>query len=274
MQVKSLINVPNKTLPCPFHISKGECNKKGGVCSILAYHRTDDAVTAEGAPVITCPRRFFEADLVHQWVGETLLGTSHPIVVNEVPFLMGVPDVEGSESQVGRIDSVLLSMEGQSRNWCALEMQAVYFSGGNMGTDFSRMTIQEEEGLVYPSKNRRPDFRSSGPKRLMPQLQIKVPTLRRWGKKMAVVIDRQFFASLGKMRETPHISNCDIVWFVVDLVGPKEGAYKLERHSAIATTLEHAVEGLTGGEPVSLETFETSIERKLARREANSGRRR
>jgi hypothetical protein len=39
--------------------------------------------------------------------------------------------------------------------------------------------------------------------------------LRRWGKKMAVVIDEGFFRALGKMDEVKHASNCDIAWFVV-----------------------------------------------------------
>ena len=147
-------------------------------------------------------------------------------------------------------------------------MQAVYFSGGKMEDDFAVMRSWTDPGLPFPAKQRRPDFRSSGPKRLMPQLQIKVPTLRRWGKKMAVVVDRAFWKSLDEMKRTPHISNADIVWFVVDYEGPTKGRYKLKPHEAVLTTLEHAVEGLTGGMPVSLEQFERAIREKLARGEA------
>ena len=49
----------------------------------------------------------------------------------------------------------------------------------------------------------------------MPQLQIKVPTLRRWGRKMAVVVDRAFFDSVGEMDNVSDISNADIAWFIV-----------------------------------------------------------
>ena len=53
-------------------------------------------------------------------------------------------------------------------------MQAVYFSGKSMENDFVQMRTWTGPGLLFPQVQRRPDFRSSGPKRLMPQLQIKV----------------------------------------------------------------------------------------------------
>ncbi len=96
----------------------------------------------------------------------------------------------------------------------------------------------------------------------MPQLQIKVPSLRRWGKKMAVVIDEGFLAALGKMDEVKHVSNCDIAWFVVRYSENGESA-ALEPAFVRLTTLERAVEGLTGGYPVSLETFEKRIRTRI-----------
>ena len=82
---------------------------------------------------------------------------------------------------------------------------------------------------------------------------------------MAVVVDRPFFESFGEMRRARFLSNADIVWFVVDYGRPVNGRYSLIPHEAVFTTLEHAVEGLTGGTPVSLEQFEDSIRLKLAR---------
>ena len=115
-----------------------------------------------------------------------------------------------------------------------------------------------------PVVGRRPDYRSSGPKRLMPQLQIKVPTLRRWGKKMAVVVDLPFFLSMGEMRTVNHVSNADIVWFLVDFVKqPGDKLHKLVVVREFATTLESAIEGLTGGVPVSLSQFEDRINGKI-----------
>ena len=97
----------------------------------------------------------------------------------------------------------------------------------------------------------------------MPQLQIKVPTISRWGKKMAVVIDRAFWDSLGKMREVRDLSNCEIVWFVVAFAPAEDGRFALRRDATHFTTLDNAVEGLTGGTPMSLEQFEGQIRARL-----------
>jgi hypothetical protein len=98
----------------------------------------------------------------------------------------------------------------------------------------------------------------------MPQLQVKVPTLRRWGKKMAVLVDRPFFDALGAMGVVKSVSNCDIVWFVVRYEETSSGAV-LRPDFVRLTTLERAVEGLTGGNPVSLDLFESRIREKIAR---------
>ena len=99
----------------------------------------------------------------------------------------------------------------------------------------------------------------------MPQLQIKVPTLRRWGKKMVVVVDKHFFESLGHMEEVGDLSSGDIAWFTVDFEEDHaSGRFKLVRDSVHVTTLERATEGLTGGSPVTLTEFEEGIRSKLA----------
>ena len=85
----------------------------------------------------------------------------------------------------------------------------------------------------------------------MPQLQIKAPSLRRWGKKMAVVVDEDFFAALGAMDDVSDISNADIAWFVVRF-DEAESGFILSWAFHRFTALERAVEGLTGGHPVSL----------------------
>lgn len=268
-ELRLLSSADHRNINCPFKPDRASCHKKGGVCSLALYERGDDGkVTVSGSPVTTCPSRFLEVGAVFRWVSKTLLGTVDTKIVNEVSFLMSNQGQEADEDEVGRIDSVLVRQDKDRLFWCALEMQAVYFSGGKMEDDFSVMRRWTESGLPFPAKQRRPDFRSSGPKRLMPQLQIKVPTLRRWGKKMAVVVDNAFWKSLGAMQRTPHISNADIVWFVVDYEGPITGRYKLKPHEAVFTTLEHAVEGLTGGMPVSLEQFELAILQKLEQGEA------
>lgn len=261
-QMRKLANEKTSHVVCRFR--GGPCNKKGGVCSLRVYERENDKVAATGNLVTTCPQRFKEADRALGWIAKTLLGTDSPAVIKEVPFLKAAHASDGNPDAVGQVDMVLVNEAGPHLAWCCVEMQAVYFSGPGMDSEFAALAAWKKTGIPFPQKVRRPDFRSSGPKRLMPQLQIKVPTISRWGKKMAVLIDRSFWQSLGAMTEVPHMSNCDVAWFVVDykLVGDEWQLVPSEVHY---TTLDHAVEGLTGGVPVSLEEFEQNINQRLGR---------
>ena len=254
--------------PCPFRMNGGPCTKKGGVCSFRSYEDAGGAaVPAIGADAdlrVLCPRRFEENKTVFQWVGETVLGTSSPALATEIGFLRA-PD---GRTHVGRIDMVLANQQigATTLDWCAVEIQAVYFSGRGMNEEFRNVLAYDEERPPFPSHIRRPDYRSSGPKRLMPQLQIKVPTLRRWGKKMAVVVDKHFYDSIGRMEEVDDLSSGDIAWFTVSFEeDDATKRLKLVRHSVHVTTLERATEGLTGGSPVTLNEFEDVIRSKLAR---------
>jgi hypothetical protein len=258
---------------CPFKPRQNgtsqPCTKSGGVCSLQLYERHDEGevVAALGYPGLlrcVCPHRFAEGGQVHQWIGEEILGTTSPLYVGEVPFLRSDSDSNSEDgASVGRIDSVLVHPNRLPLSWCAVEMQAVYFSGPAMSSEFEQMVTDTQ--LPFPNRIRRPDYRSSGPKRLMPQLQIKVPTLRRWGKKMAVVVDEAFFGALGKMDDVAHVSNADIAWFVVgfDIQGR---VAQLSPRMVRFTTLERAVEGLTAGTPLSLTQFEAEIEGRLDRK--------
>jgi hypothetical protein len=189
-------------------------------------------------------------------------------MIGEVGFLesSATADSEGGDD-VGRIDMILVDDSKPvdfPMQWCAVEIQAVYFSGASMTGDFKAFADPSIDYPIFPSGNRRPDYRSSAPKRLMPQLQIKVPTLRRWGKKMAVVIDEAFFSSLGDMDVSSDASNADIAWFVVKFEEtPGKSMASLVPSRVHYSTLERSVEGLTGGKPVSLEEFQRRIRNKF-----------
>jgi hypothetical protein len=91
----------------------------------------------------TCPNRFLEGGLIFSWIGDVLLGTRDPRVVAEVGFLESErADEEGAEGDdVGRIDHVLVHPGVDPMRWCALEIQAVYFSGASMGAEFTMLVI-------------------------------------------------------------------------------------------------------------------------------------
>lgn len=255
--------------PCPHRPGTNMCNKNDGVCSLTIYRKQEDGkiiLDQSNQDLVTlCPIRFWQNYTIFREVGRTILQTKNPALIKEIGFLRSI-DKTGKilGETVGRIDMVLAKTDSRDRieDWCALEMQAVYFSGKGMKSEFKAIE-NEPNKLLFPTQIRRPDYRSSGPKRLMPQLQIKVPSLRRWGKTMAVVIDASFFASIAPMKRAPHISNADIAWFVVNYDGPN-GALRVS--DVVLTTLESSVEGLTAGEPITREEFEQELSSYLEKR--------
>jgi hypothetical protein len=256
--------------PCPFQTDE-KCNKKGGVCSLRLYEQVGDGpVSGAGPLVTTCPTRFVEDGVIFRWIGETILQTSSPNVLNQVGFLDRLSSDDPSETEdddsadfIGRIDNVLVHPNRNPLDWCALELQAVYFSGKAMKQEFAMFSKQEHQALPFPAAHRRPDWRSSGPKRLLPQLQTKVPTIRTWGKKMAVVIDEAFFASLVGLEREKYLSNSEIAWFVVRYE-PAGRGWKLVPGEVVFTKLDSSVKALTGGVPLSREKFEEQLCQKLA----------
>ena len=259
--------------PCPFRTDTAHptCTKPGGVCSFQLLSDEGGEIHAvegeRGMVRAMCPYRFHQGNTVFRHIGDKLLNDPEPRQLGEVGFLESTGNLDSDPgADVGYIDMILVSPRPQPAmplRWAPVEIQAVYFSGREMGIEFRHIAATNGE-LSMPQAGRRPDYRSSGPKRLMPQLQIKVPTLRRWGKKMAVVVDVPFFKSMGEMRTVDEVSNADIVWYLVDFPRPQHGAHReLIVVEELYTTLESAIEGLTGGVPVSLDEFEGRIEDKI-----------
>ncbi len=294
---KNFSRLKNTEIQCPYFAQipslgpqsgRVNCNKKGGVCSIRNFVEADKVGDRNrfGPITATCPNRFIENGTIVRHIGKILLGTDAPSLAKEIAFLrrpnspeaaaavaaadedaddedIGEAGQEPGSEDVGRIDLVFVDPKDAS-NWCAVEMQAVYFSGGSMAKDIKVIQAHKGNDLPMPGAARRPDFRSSGPKRLLPQLMIKVPTLRRWGKKMVVVVDRPFFEALDHMAPVEHPSNCDIVWVVVDYDETKDQERAvLKIHKTLYTTLEDAVVGLTAGRPTNRPDFESKLKPKV-----------
>lgn len=247
---------------CPFDGPR-RCGKKGGVCSLRPHVQGGggQAVPVGDEVCAVCPRRLYEDDLIARWVGEVLLGTAEPLSIREVDFLR---TKDGKAA--GRIDMVLCDPltlgSGDGLRWCIVETQAVYFSGGRMDDEFRRMEEAGGAHVPFPAEHRRPDFRSSSAKRLQPQLEAKCPTLARWGKKTAVVVDRPFFDSLSPMARALDNDDAEVIWFVVRYE-PQGGRYALARDMVVPVTLDVARSGLQNAEPVSKQDFESTLREKL-----------
>jgi hypothetical protein len=176
-------------------------------------------VDAQRSTIVTiCPSCFEENDTIYPWISEVILPGRHADAIGETPFLRRAPKIgedKPSQRKAGRIDNVLVVADSNPLDWIPIEKQAVYFSGRAMSLDFKDIADSKDDSLPFPVKRRRPDYRSSSAKRLLPQLEVKIKELRNWAKKTAVVVGEDFFAEFGPMIEEPHISTAHLVWFVV-----------------------------------------------------------
>lgn len=233
-------------LPCPFQHGTPPCSKKGGVCSISS---------GGGMPVIVCPKRFYEGGLVLKWAAE-VCGIEDPYLAREVPIAISTTTGKAA----GRIDMVLADGP-KAKNWCGIELQAVYFSGKRMEDDFRNILACDTEDPPAPIHRRRPDWRSSSAKRLAPQLRVRGPLFRTWGKKMVVVVDQMFFESVGGATESfsRGVHDGDVVWLV-----PRIGkSFKLEKGHWEILLLEDTGDKLQAAKTVERTVFKSSLLRKL-----------
>ena len=208
--------------------------------------------------MITCPRRFDADDLLHllpRWLAR-IVGYPDIFLASEVPFMRS-PDTGRA---AGRID-VVVARDGDASEWLGLEVQAVYFSGGGMAADFELLRRNTDAIPPPPAKRRRPDWRSSSAKRLMPQLEVKIPLLRQWGKKLAVAVDRPYIEAIGGPSPTPShdLNNGDIVSFIPH-VAPD---YRLAEFHWEVSPLEASSKKLLSALRINRQEFENTLRAKL-----------
>jgi Restriction endonuclease NotI len=201
---------------------EGPCNKSSktdpiGICSVSRG--------AEAASL--CPVRFLESGRIFRDAARIAFGEDSSFAVFPEIRILQVPDPKkrGSLKKIGKVDFVLGKIvDHEVTDFCAVEVQAAYFSGTETRSALKYFIANRNFGTF--DTFRRPDFRSSAQKRLIPQLQLKVPVFRRWGKKFFVVVDTQFFNSLPDFRTTTP-ANSELTWLVYPLLNV-EGAYEMQ----------------------------------------------
>ena len=247
---------------CPFNNKVPNCTKDKakdplGVCSI--YH--------EGRTVITCPIRFREEWLITDDAASFFFQKdANWSSLTEVRLA----DAQGKSA--GNIDIVLVAYDNKGKvyDFGALEIQAVYISG-NVREPFEyfmkdpkgRASMDWSKEPNYP----RPDYLSSSRKRLAPQLLFKGGILHNWQKKIAVALNRSFFATLPKLKKVPK-AKADIAWFIYDLELVKEkghdsGRYSLMKVDEVYTEFEPALLSITTASPGKVDDFIKLLQEKL-----------
>ncbi|WP_169239616.1 NotI family restriction endonuclease [Candidatus Roseilinea sp. NK_OTU-006] len=247
---------------CPFNNKVPNCTKDKaknplGVCSI--YH--------ENEPVITCPIRFRQDWIIADHAAAFFFeeGTRWTSLTE-----VRLNDANGKSA--GNIDVVLVAYDdsGKVIDFGALEIQAVYISGNvrepfeyYMGDPQSRSSMDWSKEPNYP----RPDYLSSSRKRLVPQLVYKGGILHSWKKKIAVALNKSFFATLPILKQVPK-DEADIAWLTYDLKlyaeeGHGSGRYYLTKVDEVFTEFEPALLSITTPLPGRMEDFIRLLQEKL-----------
>jgi Restriction endonuclease NotI len=207
----------------------GPCNKSSntdpiGICSV------SDGIEAAAL----CPVRFLEGGRIFRDAARIAFGAAASFAIFPEIRILQVPDPKksGGMKKIGKVDFILGKIEASSvSDFCAVEVQAAYFSGTETRSALKHFIANRSFGSLVTF--RRPDFRSSAQKRLIPQLQLKVPVFRRWGKKFFVVVDSQFFRSLPEFRTTTP-ANSELTWLVYPLAKQAE-AYQMQAVQPVFT---------------------------------------
>ncbi len=222
--------------PCPFRgneCAKGNKVNPLGICSL----------TEGKIATVVCPVRFLENGVMFRDAARIAFGKGVICVaVPEVRVLEVLRD--GKRKKIGKVDFLLAHVEGgKAIDFAALEVQAVYISGATIRPAFDRYV---RTGKLAEDGKRRPDFRSSAQKRLMPQLALKVPVFRRWGKRFFVATDSTFFSELPLM--SPQSSgNSEVTWLSYDFERQSEGGYRIQSPNVVHTLWDDVETALREG---------------------------
>jgi Restriction endonuclease NotI len=195
-----------------------------------------------------CPVRFLEGHKIFADAAKIAFGSGSEFAIFPEVRILEVPaQIEGGRNKkIGKVDFLIGKIEGgRVIDFAAIEIQAAYFSGGSLRVVFQHYIASRSlEGI---DSKRRPDFRSCAQKRLVPQLQLKIPVFRRWGKKVFVVVDTEFFASLPKFPQTTP-SNSELTWLTY-AISMHDGRFGLSEPLVIFSEWDEVQNSLREGKP-------------------------
>lgn len=239
---------------CPFRGSP--CTKASktdpiGICSL------SDGTEAAAL----CPVRFVQNDLIFRDAARLAFGSGATFGIFPEIRILKIESVDTkSDRKVGKVDYLLGHVvAGELVDFAAVEVQSSYFSGTETRSPLDHYMTKGV--LDLSNSDRRPDFRSSAQKRLMPQLQLKVPVFRRWGKKFFVVVDTQFFSALPSFRPTTS-SNSEVTWlsYPIRKIG---NDYELAQANVVYSEWDSVREALREGNPPEKAEIVAELQLKL-----------
>jgi len=239
---------------CPF---RGTACTKQGTSSPLGICSLSDGSTA----TVTCPVRFLEGGRLFVDAARLAFGANQDCIAVPEVRLLEVPGTK--KKKIGKVDFLLVQVVGeQAVDFAALEIQGVYMSGPSVRPAFDQYLL---EGLLPEESRRRPDFRSSAQKRLMPQLALKVPIFRRWGKRFFVAVDTTLFDTLPAIR-TQTQGNAEVTWLAYPFKRSETGGYHMGDPEIYHTLWDDVVESLREGIPPERAELLTQLTNEVRKR--------
>ena len=202
-----------------------ECPYKGGPCnkSTTTDDEYVDGTRATGVcslnegdySYIVCPERFRADGVFQNIVDHVFDGYGNPqwekFTEERIPTTR--------DKVAGNVDHVVaVHDDGELTDFAGIEVQATYFSGDAYRPEFyeyMRQLDTDNNPEYVPEGTRRPDFRSCGDKRLIPQIRQKGDIFNNWGRDFAVVLDTALWDYLPSMPESD--GEPDFYFFVYDL---------------------------------------------------------
>ena len=242
---------------CPFHNSSGiNCTKSSatdpiGVCTVFDRSKV----------VATCPVRFREDFQIVSDAADFFFPNANYVALTEARLK------DKHQKSAGNIDIVIAAVDkrGEILDFGAVEVQAVYITG-NVRNVFEKYmkNPKKNQAMEWPAKNYpSPDYLSSSRKRLAPQLIYKGGILHKWGRKMAVVVDENFFAQLPELEEVDKEA-ADIAWMVYGFQ-KKGDRYSMRRKGIRYTKFESALATMTTAEVGDVSDFVEYLKDRIAK---------
>jgi len=210
----------------------------------------------EGDAVITCPVRF-ETETVWNDLQEYFFPDSDDTF-----------DVlsEASIGDAGNIDLLAVTHDDDEiTDFAAVEVQASYFTGGEVKSKFDEYMASDE--ARSPRASRGMDYRSCVDKRLLPQLLAKVAGVLAWDEPFAVVLQDISFENSNVLKMTEEVpkDEADVFWFPYEYI-ENSPQYRLERNKDVyTTTLQSLIDAFEKIPSLPREEFLEKSNRKLSK---------
>jgi len=206
-----------------------------------------------------CPVRFLEAFRLFKDAAKLAFGDGATFVAApEVRILK----VNGAKAKrIGKVDFILSRVDDAGNvtpDFAALEVQAVYFSGRELRSTVRRYL---QTGELDQTAMRRPDWRSSIQKRMMPQLALKVPRIRNLHRKFFVATDSVLFGNIPQVRQVPSFENSEVTWLVYPFTNSGQ-KFVMGEPEIKFTEWEAVLTALREGEPLSRDEIVSEVARK------------